>query len=97
MGNPQLRGCNIENGGICIQQEGRGNYSSKLEKKRKFKTKKLSKTTILDEQEPSAQSVDRTKAVLVWSWGIKYSPKSGNWPSQHLKINSLCHARENSF
>ena len=66
-------------------------------KKRKFKTKKLSKTTILDEQEPSAQSVDRTKAVLVWSWGIKYSPKSGNWPSQHLKINSLCHARENSF
>ena len=41
MGNPQLRGCNIENGVICIQQEGRGNYSSKLKKKKKFKNKKI--------------------------------------------------------
>ena len=34
---------------------------------------------VLDEQEPSVQSaIGRTKAVQVWSWGIKYSP--GNWP-----------------
>ena len=31
--------------------------------KGKLKTKKLSKNTILDEQGPSVQSVDRTKAV----------------------------------
>ena len=34
-------------------------------KKRKVKTKKLLKITILDEQEPSVQSADRTKAVQV--------------------------------
>ena len=38
-------------------------------KKGKLKTKKLSKNTILDEQGPSVQSVDRTKAVQAWSWG----------------------------
>ena len=28
----------------------------------------------------------------VWSWGITYSPKPGNWPLQYLKINArkLC-------
>ena len=56
---------NIENEeGILIQ--GKGNYCSKL-KKGKLKTKKLLKITILDEQEPSVQSADRTKAVQVWS------------------------------
>ena len=34
-------------------------------KKGKLKTKKLIKITILDEQEPSIQSADRTKAVQV--------------------------------
>ena len=51
---------NIENGGIRIQ--GRGNYYSKL-KKRKLKTKTLLTITMLDEREPSAQSADRAKAV----------------------------------
>ena len=61
---------NIENEeGILIQ--GKGNYCSKL-KKGKLKTKKLLKITILDEQEPSVQSADRTKAVQVWSWGNMY-------------------------
>ena len=51
---------NIENEeGILIQ--GKGNYCSKL-KKGKLKTKKLFKITILDEQEPSVQSAERTKA-----------------------------------
>ena len=48
--------------GILIQ--GKGNYCLKL-KKEKLKTKKLLKITILDEQEPSVQSADRTKAVQV--------------------------------
>ena len=66
-------------------------------KKKKVKTKKLSKITILDEQEPSVQSADITKAVQVWSWGNRYSPKPGNWPTQHLylKVNNGCHARGN--
>ena len=54
---------NIENEeGILVQ--GKGNYCSKL-KKRKLKTKKLLKITILGEQEHSVQSADRTKAVQV--------------------------------
>ena len=58
---------NIENEeGILIQ--GKGNYCSKL-KKGKLRTKKLLKITILDEEEPSGQSGDRTEAVQVWSWG----------------------------
>ena len=48
--------------GILIQ--GKGNYCLKL-KKGKLKTKTLLKITILDEQEPSVQSADRTKAVQV--------------------------------
>ena len=36
-------------------------------KKEKSKTKKLSKINILEEQESSEQSADRTKAVRVWS------------------------------
>ena len=48
--------------GILIQRKG--NYCSKS-KKGKLKTKKLWKITILDEQEPSEQSVDRTKAIQV--------------------------------
>ena len=54
---------NIENEERILIQ-GKGNYCSKLEK-RKLKTKKLLKITILDEQEPSVQSADRTKAVQV--------------------------------
>ena len=54
---------NIENEeGILIQ--GKGNYCLKL-KKGKLKTKKLLKVTILDAQEHSVQSADRTKAVQV--------------------------------
>ena len=54
---------NIENEeGILIQ--GKENYCSKL-KKGKLKTKKLLKTTILDEQERSAQSADKSKARQV--------------------------------
>ena len=85
---------NIENEeGILIQ--GKGNYCSKL-KKGKLKTKKLLKITILDEQEPSVQSADRTRAVQVWSWGNTYLPKPGKLPSQDLyqKINGL-YARKN--
>ena len=53
---------NIENeDGILIQEKG--NYQ-KL-KKGKLKTKKLLKLTILDEQEPSVQSADRSKALQV--------------------------------
>ena len=54
---------NIENvEGIIIQRKG--NYCSKL-KKRKLKTKKLLKITILGEQEHSVQSAERTKTVQV--------------------------------
>ena len=75
---------NIENEeGILIQ--GKGNYCSKL-KKGKLKTKKLLKITILDEQEPSVQLADRTKAMRVWSGGNMYLPKHGKWPSRHLDI-----------
>ena len=54
---------NIENEkGILIQ--GKGKYCLKL-KEAKLKTKKLLKTAIFDEHEPSVQSADRTKAVQV--------------------------------
>ena len=65
-------------------------------KKGKLKTKELSKITILNEREPSAQSADRTKALQAWKWVEEiYSSKSGNWPSRYLylKINTGCHAR----
>ena len=58
--------------GILIQ--GKGNYCSKFEKGN-LKIKKLFKITILDDQEHSVQSEDRTKAVQVWSWGNMYLPK----------------------
>ena len=47
----------------CVSQ-GKGNYCLKL-KKGKLKTKKLLRVTILDAQEHSVQSADRTKAVQV--------------------------------
>ena len=54
---------NMENEEEILIQ-GKGNYT-KLQKG-KLKTKKLFKTTIiLDEQEPSVQSADRTKTVQV--------------------------------
>ena len=64
MVNPRLMGYNIENGRMLTQEEGKGSYCSKL-KKRKLKARKLLKITILDEQEPSILSTDRTKAVQV--------------------------------
>ena len=79
---------------MLIQE--RGDYCSKL-KNGKLKTKKLLTGTMLDEQEPSVQSADKTEAVQVWSWGNMYLLKPRNWPSQHLylKINSGFHARKN--
>ena len=62
--------------------QGKGNYCSKL-KKGKLKTKKLWKITISDEQEPSVQLADRTKATQVLSWGNMYLPKPRKWPSGH--------------
>ena len=88
---------NIENGEGNNFIQRKRNYYSKL-KKGNFKIKKLIKITILDEQEPSVQSADRTKAVQVWSWGNMYLlKKPGQWPSQHLhlKINSGFHASKN--
>ena len=41
----------------------------------------LLKITILDQQEPSVQSADRTKAMQVWSLGNMYLPKPGKWSS----------------
>ena len=47
---------------------------------------------ILDEKEPSVQSVEQ-----VWSWGNMHLPKHGKWSSQYLylKINIGFHARKN--
>ena len=56
------------------------------------------KITILDEQEPSVQSADRTKAVQVWSWRNVYLAKPGKWLSQHLFLKKTpigFHARKN--
>ena len=52
--------------GILIQEECRGNkLLFEIRKKGKLKTKKLSKIAILNEQEPSVQLVDTTKAMQV--------------------------------
>ena len=40
----------------------------------------------LDEQEPSVQSADRTKAVQVWSWGNMYLQKPGKWSLHSIYI-----------
>ena len=66
MVNPQLMDYNIQNGGILIQDEGRANYCLKL-KKGKLKIMQLSKITVLDEQELSKESAEKTKAILVLS------------------------------
>ena len=56
----------IKNGGIRIQEECRGNKPLfEIGKKGKLKTKNLSKIAILNEQEPSVQLVDITKAMQV--------------------------------
>ena len=53
----------MEYGGMLIQE--RGDYCSKL-KNGKLNTKKLlTSTMMLDEQEPSVQSADKTEAVQV--------------------------------
>ena len=44
--------------------QGKGIYCTKF-KKGRLKSKKLLKITMLDEQEPSVQSADRTRAVQV--------------------------------
>ena len=54
---------NIENKEERLIQ-GKGEHCSKL-KKGKLKTKNLLKITKFDEQDPSVQSADRTKAVQV--------------------------------
>ena len=77
MANPRLLSYDTKNGEILIQEEGIENYCSDW-RKGKLKIKKLSKITVLDEQEPSLQSVDRTKAVQVWSWGNMYSSRPRN-------------------
>ena len=69
---------NIENKEERLIQ-GKGEHCSKL-KKGKLKTKNLLKITKFDEQDPSVQSADRTKAVQVWSWGNMCLPKPGKWP-----------------
>ena len=52
----------MEYGRMLIQE--RGDYCSKL-KNGKLNTKKLLTSTMLDEQEPSVQSADKTEAVQV--------------------------------
>ena len=47
-------------------------------KKGKLKTNKLSKITILDEQEPSVKSAYRAKTVQVGGWENMLSPKTGS-------------------
>ena len=49
------------------------------------------KITILDEQEPSVQSADRTKAVQAWSWGNMYSTTTGPIAAEN---NGGFHARQ---
>ena len=50
--------------------QGRGDYCSKL-KTENLKTKKFLKINVLDKQEPSVQSADKTKAFHVWSYLLK--------------------------
>ena len=79
---------NIENEEEILIQ-GKGNYCWKL-KKGKLKIKKLLKITILDEQEPSVLSKDRTKTVQDQNSEVdeicSYLPKPGKWLSQHRYI-----------
>ena len=64
--------------------------------KRKVKDWKVVKKIILDEEEPSVQSEDRTKAVKVWCWGNMYSPRPENWPYRSATVseNGGFHAGE---
>ena len=41
--------------------------------KEKYKTKKFSKITRIDEQELSVQSADRATAVQFWSWAYVFT------------------------
>ena len=52
----------------------------------------LLKITILDEQEPSLKSSDRTRAVQFWSWGNMHKLAH---PDPYLKINIAFHAIKN--
>ena len=61
--------CSIENEAEYLSREKELLFEIK---KGKLKTEKLLKIAILDEQEPSRQSADRTKAVQVWSWVCIY-------------------------
>ena len=54
-------------------------------KKEKLKIKNLLKISILDEQEPSVQSADRTKAVQVWCLRNMYFPK----PAWKVAVSAL--------
>ena len=65
-------------------------------KKVKVKIEKLSKITILDEQEPSVQSADRTKAAQVWGWGNTFIKTRKLAIATSLSENKYgCHAGEN--
>ena len=79
---------NIENEEEILIQ-GKGNYCWKLNKG-KLKIKKLLKITILDEQELSVRSKDRTKTVQDQNSEVdeicSYLPKPGKWLSQHRYI-----------
>ena len=63
----------------CVVLDYFRNFKDKLLleklKKEKLKIKNLLKISILDEQEPSVQSADRTKAVQVWCLRNMYFPK----------------------
>ena len=79
---------NIENGGILIQEEGRGSYRSKS-KKRKLKTKNQSVVRLLSyiQMNKSPQYYHQTETKHYQSEVEEmYSPKPGNWPSQHVDI-----------
>ena len=66
---------------------GQGKRKFEIEKKGMLKVKTFWKIAILDEQEPSIQSADRTKAVQVWSWkNNMYSPTPGNWGHHSIYI-----------
>ena len=81
---------NIENEeGILIQPHtmGKGNL---FEIKKRKVTKNLLKITLLDEQEPSVQSADKTKAVQVWRWNIY-------WYTETWKVALTASLSENNY
>ena len=67
---------NIENGVILIDTNkcpGKRKRKLLFELEEKYKTKKFSKITRVDEQELSVQSADRATAVQFWSWAYVFT------------------------